>query len=73
MSPRHNVPTATWRKSSHSAPQGSNCVELADLRGRVGIRDSKNSDVAHLTVTRRQFSRLASHIRAGSPFEQHAS
>ncbi|GAB2814334.1 hypothetical protein GCM10022221_10220 [Actinocorallia aurea] len=60
-----DVPTATWRKSSHSAPQGSNCVELADLRGYVGIRDSKNPGNAPLSITRRQLGRLTSRIRTG--------
>ncbi|ROO90768.1 uncharacterized protein DUF397 [Actinocorallia herbida] len=53
-----------WRKSSYSSAQGADCVELADMRGRVGIRDSKNPDSTPLDVTRRQFGRLASRIRA---------
>ncbi|GAB2840237.1 hypothetical protein GCM10022221_44520 [Actinocorallia aurea] len=53
-----------WRKSSYSTATGNDCVELAEMRGRVGIRDSKNPDGAALDVTRRQFGRLASRIRA---------
>lgn len=30
----------TWRTSTHSAYNG-NCVEVADLGGRIGVRDSK--------------------------------
>ncbi|MEO3922754.1 DUF397 domain-containing protein [Micromonosporaceae bacterium B7E4] len=32
-----------WRKSSRSSPNGSNCVEVVDLAGTVGVRDSKDS------------------------------
>ncbi|MFF3553709.1 DUF397 domain-containing protein [Streptomyces tsukubensis] len=32
---------ATWFKSSYSNDSGGNCVEIADLTGRVGVRDSK--------------------------------
>jgi uncharacterized protein DUF397 len=32
-----------WRKSSRSTSQAdSNCVEVADLAGNIGVRDSKN-------------------------------
>lgn len=35
---------AVWRKSSRSGTQGGNCVEVADLDGVVGVRDSKDPD-----------------------------
>jgi hypothetical protein len=39
-----------WRKSTRSAPNGGNCVEVADnLPGRVLVRDSK--DQAGPTLT----------------------
>ncbi|GAA2609853.1 DUF397 domain-containing protein [Actinomadura fulvescens] len=31
-----------WRKASKSNTEGSACVEVADLSGRVGVRDSKD-------------------------------
>jgi Domain of unknown function (DUF397) len=31
-----------WRKSSHSGPEGDECVEVADLTVAIGVRDSKN-------------------------------
>ncbi|MGA5134483.1 DUF397 domain-containing protein [Streptomyces blastmyceticus] len=34
------VPEGAWFKSSYSGP-GNACVELADVIGRVGVRDSK--------------------------------
>ncbi|MEU9283591.1 DUF397 domain-containing protein [Streptomyces sp. NPDC048275] len=30
-----------WRKSSYSDQGGGNCVEIADLAGMAGVRDSK--------------------------------
>lgn len=32
---------ATWFKSSHSGGNGAECVEVAAVPGRVGVRDSK--------------------------------
>ncbi|MGW1278230.1 DUF397 domain-containing protein [Streptomyces tsukubensis] len=32
---------ATWFKSSYSNDSGGACVEIAELTGRVGVRDSK--------------------------------
>ncbi|MDB1086053.1 DUF397 domain-containing protein [Streptomyces sp. ACA25] len=40
----------TWFKSSYSGDNGSSCVEVADLAGRVGVRDSKDVAMPHLTV-----------------------
>ncbi len=51
-------PTLRWRKSSHSGDQGE-CVEVAALpSGAVGMRDSKNPDGPHLTLSRRAFRTL---------------
>ena len=33
-----------WRKSSYSADDGGECVEVAEMPGRMAIRDSKNPD-----------------------------
>jgi len=32
---------ATWFKSSYSGGEGNECVEIADLRTQVAVRDSK--------------------------------
>ena len=32
-----------WRKSRYSSDQGQ-CVEVAEIPGRVAVRDSKNPD-----------------------------
>ncbi|MEW2354428.1 DUF397 domain-containing protein [Spirillospora sp. NPDC029432] len=42
---------AEWRKSSRSASNGGNCVELAGVRGVVGVRDSKDPNGPVLLVT----------------------
>ncbi|MEU5610349.1 DUF397 domain-containing protein [Streptomyces sparsogenes] len=33
-----------WFKSSHSGGEGNECVQVAHLRARVGVRDSKAPD-----------------------------
>ncbi|GAA4099461.1 DUF397 domain-containing protein [Actinomadura miaoliensis] len=38
-----------WRKSSHSAHQGGECVEVASLAPVIAFRDSKNPDGPKLT------------------------
>ncbi|MFB4303278.1 DUF397 domain-containing protein [Actinomadura sp. NTSP31] len=58
--------TVQWRKSSHSG--GANdeqCVELGRLAPRVGIgvRDSKNPNGGHLTLTSAQLTDLISQIQ----------
>jgi hypothetical protein len=50
--------TARWRKSSHSGDQGA-CIEVAALPSdTIGVRDSKNPDGPHLTLSRRAFRNL---------------
>jgi hypothetical protein len=34
---------ARWRKSSYSANEGTDCVEVAFASEAVGVRDSKNT------------------------------
>lgn len=53
----------TWRKSSYSSPNGSDCVELAEGVPHVAVRDSKHPDQAHLTFSRTQFARFAEQIK----------
>ncbi|QFG24757.1 DUF397 domain-containing protein [Actinomadura sp. WMMB 499] len=56
-----------WRKSSHSDTSGNECVEVADLAVGLGVRDSKNPEGGHLTVSRRTFATLLSRIKADTP------
>ncbi|GAA4895029.1 DUF397 domain-containing protein [Streptomonospora salina] len=38
-----------WRKSSYSGNQGGDCVEVADERHRVHVRDTRNRELGHLS------------------------
>ncbi|MBO2459314.1 DUF397 domain-containing protein [Actinomadura violacea] len=51
-----------WRKSTYSGGVENNCVELSDVDGQVGVRDSKNPDAGHLTLTRHDFTALVAHM-----------
>jgi hypothetical protein len=57
--------TPTWRKSTHSDTSGNACVEAARLPNAIGLRDSKNPDAAHLTITPTAFGGLLKRIRGG--------
>lgn len=55
-----------WRKSSHSGQvDTADCVELAQLDGTVGIRDSKHPADPHLSVDRETLWALFNRIRSG--------
>ncbi|WUH98607.1 DUF397 domain-containing protein [Spirillospora sp. NBC_00431] len=55
-----------WRKSTRSTGGTSGeCVELASLNDKIGIRDSKNPRTPHITVGREALSSLVAQIKAG--------
>jgi hypothetical protein len=54
-----------WRKASRSNTQGNECVEIADLNGIVGVRDSKNTEAGHLVLEASSFGSLISQIKEG--------
>lgn len=57
----------TWRKSSYSgAGDNRECVELAQLPGAVGVRDSKNPAGRHLTLRGEVFGGLVAAIKSGT-------
>jgi hypothetical protein len=60
------APEAAWFKSSYSAENATNCVEVANLHptGRVGIRDSKNPDGPALTVPAAAFAAFLTTARS---------
>lgn len=52
MPARTTPPSVHWRKSTYSGDDGSNCVEVADLATRVGVRDSKDVGGVPLAVSK---------------------
>ncbi|MEW1660450.1 DUF397 domain-containing protein [Streptomyces sp. NPDC093707] len=54
---------ANWFKSSHSSG-GANCVEVADLRTRVAVRDSKTPDGPILAFPAAAFTAFVADVRA---------
>jgi len=52
-----------WRKSSYTASNGGNCVEVARLFEGIGIRDSKNRGCGHLTMPLAQFAALLDQLK----------
>ena len=53
----------TWRKSSRSNTTGGDCVEVADLAGTIGLRDSKAPDAGHLSVSAASFADLLARVK----------
>ncbi|MFE7037929.1 DUF397 domain-containing protein [Streptomyces atratus] len=57
-------PTALqWRKSSYSNGAGGECIEVADLRATVGIRDSKRPYGRHIVVQRDSWAGFIASVR----------
>lgn len=53
-----------WRKSTHSGGVDDKaCVELGRLPLGIGVRDSKDPDGGHLTLTVEGFASLVSQIK----------
>ncbi|WTW96279.1 DUF397 domain-containing protein [Streptomycetaceae bacterium NBC_01309] len=40
-----------WRKSSYSSTANNDCVEVASLPQRAGVRDSKDRRRGHLSLS----------------------
>jgi hypothetical protein len=60
------VKEPTWRKSSRSgsgAEGGQDCVEVADLNGTRGIRDSKAPEAGHVALNPAAFAALVDRIK----------
>ncbi|MQY07288.1 DUF397 domain-containing protein [Actinomadura macrotermitis] len=52
-----------WRKSSHSDMQGQECVEVAELTGAIGIRDSEAPEADQITLPTTGFTALVARIK----------
>ncbi|MGY0058981.1 DUF397 domain-containing protein [Streptomyces sp. LZ34] len=58
-------PATVWFKSSYSGGEGNECVEVADLRAHIGVRDSKNTDGAVLAFSTDAFASFLTEVKAG--------
>lgn len=60
--------TPVWRKSSRSGSSGneSSCVEVANLLGSIGVRDSKDPHGPGFTLRAGSFRRLVAEIKCGT-------
>lgn len=56
---------AVWRRSSYSGPEGNECVEVADLRTHIAVRDSKHTTGPVLTFPADAFASFVSEVKAG--------
>ncbi|MCC9312292.1 DUF397 domain-containing protein [Kitasatospora sp. RB6PN24] len=57
----------TWRKSSYSGVNNSNCVEVADgFTSVVPVRDSKNPTGPALVLPANEWSAFISAIKSGT-------
>ncbi|GAB2814410.1 DUF397 domain-containing protein [Actinocorallia aurea] len=52
-----------WRKSTYSAPDGDNCVEVATKGPVIAVRDSKHPGEPHLVFGRSAFEEFARRLR----------
>jgi hypothetical protein len=45
-----SIDTAPWRKSSFSGTSGGSCAEVADMGGRILVRDTTDRGGAVLSI-----------------------
>jgi hypothetical protein len=59
--------TPLWRKASYSGsdPAKQNCVEVAQLPGCVGVRDSKAAEAPHLAFGTTDWRRFTDRVKRG--------
>ncbi|MEU6392801.1 DUF397 domain-containing protein [Streptomyces sp. NPDC046939] len=63
-SPEPDLTSATWRKSTYSGGEGSNCLEVAtDFPGLVPVRDSKNPAGPRLVLRAETWSAFVAGLR----------
>lgn len=57
-------PEHLWFKSSRTV-EHNQCVEVALTSAAVGVRDTKDRDGGHFTVTAAQWSAFVDRVKAG--------
>ncbi|GGT28243.1 DUF397 domain-containing protein [Streptomyces atratus] len=55
------APGLIWSKSTYSAGDGGECVEIATIEHAVLVRDSKDTSLPHLTLTRTGWTHFVRH------------
>ncbi|MEW2353674.1 DUF397 domain-containing protein [Spirillospora sp. NPDC029432] len=60
-----DMPCPQWRKSSRSAHEGGECVEVADLIPTIAVRDSKDPHGPMLTFDATGWRTFTHQIKAG--------
>jgi len=60
-----NLSRAVWHKSSRSAGNGGNCVEVATLDTSVAVRDSKAPDEGMLVFGRAEWATFVDATKNG--------
>lgn len=55
--------TVTWRKARRSNDQGGECVEVANFRHGVGVRDSQDPDGPKLLLAPAAFRALLADLK----------
>lgn len=64
MTARSEEIDLTWRKSTYSAGDQSQCVEVAETSTTIYVRDSKTPDGPKLVVSAAPFSAFVAYARA---------
>lgn len=54
-----------WRRASYSGANGGTCVEVAQVRTAVAVRDSKDPEGPKLAFTPREWKAFTRNIKAG--------
>lgn len=57
------IDSAPWRKSSYSGTNGGDCVEAADMEGRILVRDTTDRDGVVLSISPDAWLRFTGALR----------
>jgi len=57
------IDSAPWRKSSYSGTNGGDCVEAADMRGHVLVRDTTDRGGVVLSISPDAWLRFTGTLR----------